>query len=259
MRIFANISRPVSKIGAIGLVGLLAACAQPAPGPSGFHDPNEPRNRKIHDFNRKVDQAVLRPASGAYGSTIPKPVRTGVSNFSSNLGLPSAVLNNLLQADLRGAVHNTTRFFINSTVGLGGLFDPASGAKVYEVEADFGGTLAKWGFAEGAYVELPLAGPSTNRDAVGLLVDLVTDPVGQVLPRGEKYIATTTTVLDAMNSRYTFTDTVDSVLYESADSYAQLRLFYLQNRRFELGEEASADGVDPYSDPYFDPYEDPYE
>ena len=255
MRIFAAISRPVLNIASVGAVFLVAACSQPAPGPSGFHDPHEPRNRKVHAFNRGVDKAVLRPASGAYGSAIPKPVRTGVSNFSSNLGLPSAVLNNLLQADLRGAVHNTTRFFINSTVGLGGMFDPASGAEVYEVEADFGGTLAKWGFSEGAYVELPLAGPSTNRDAVGLLVDLVTDPVGQVLPKGEKYIATGTTVLDAMNSRYTFTDTVDSVLYESADSYAQLRLFYLQNRRFELGEDASADDTDPYFDPYEDPYE----
>ncbi len=158
-----------------------------------------------------------------------------MSLFSENVGLPGAVLNNLLQGDIEGITRNTLRFVINSTVGVLGLFDPPAHIGIDEVETDFGETLAVWGIPEGAYVELPFLGPSTERDAVGRLVDIVIDPLDGVGSAPMSDYGTAARVADIVIDRGDFGDTLDSVLYESADSYAQSRLFYLQNRRFELG------------------------
>ena len=122
----------------------------------------------------------------------------------------------------------------------------------------FGGTLAAWGAPEGAYLELPLLGPSTQRDAAGKVVDLFTNPLSYVLVAPERHAGTVARVFDRVGTRDRFGDTIDSVLYESADSYAQTRLIYLQSRRFELGDAASGAYADPYAETVTDPYEDPY-
>ncbi len=239
---------------------LLSACSVPGPGgaPGGIHDPYEETNRRNHEINRAIDRGLLRPAGKGYTTVVPVPVADTVSNFADNLSLPGMVVNNVLQGDFGGAVHNSFRFFVNTVFGIGGLGDPASEVGIDAVETDFGETLHVWGVPEGAYVELPLFGPSTERAAFGKAVDFVIDPLGFVLPKPEKYYGTGVKVLSKVGSRGRYSDTIDSILYESADSYAQSRIIYLQNRRFELGSDGDSSYVDPYDDPYGDPYADPY-
>lgn len=232
----------------------------PGPGeaPDGIYDPYEAVNRRNHEINRALDSAFIGPAGKRYGKALPDPVEKTVSNFASNLSLPGAIVNNLLQADLKGAGQNTLRFLVNTVMGFGGLGDPAGEIGLYKDDADFGQTLAVWGAPEGAYIELPVLGPSTERNAAGKVVDLFLDPLAYVLPSPEKYYGTAAKALARLGDRGRFADTIDSILYESADSYAQARLIYLQNRRYELGADDTSNYVDPYDDPYGDPYADPY-
>jgi phospholipid-binding lipoprotein MlaA len=230
----------------VGLaLAALSACT--APAPSGIDDPYEGFNRKVHGFNTTVDKNVIRPL--AKGTTfIPEPISKGVSNFASNLSLPGTVANDLLQANIGDAAHNSLRFLVNTTVGVGGLFDPATPAGAPERPTDFGETLHVWGMAEGAYTELPLFGPSTARDALGTVVDYTLNPLAMLVPEDRLWVGTAAKAYSKLNMRGRYSDTVDSILYESADGYAQARLLYLQNRRYELGQtETEADFEDPYA------------
>lgn len=247
------------RVAVLAVILPLAACAA-APVPTGIDDPWEAGNREVHAFNKGLDQALLRPA-GRAAAQLPEAVRVPAVNFARNAGLPSAIVNNVLQGDIGGAATNVMRFVLNTTVGVLGLADPAGAIGLHEVDADFGGTLARWGVPEGAYLELPVLGPSTERDAAGRVVDLLLDPLGHLggdrlepIRRGHWPAWAAEQVID----RGRFSDTVDSVLYESADSYAQMRLMYLQNRRFELGQGRDDAYIDPYGDSsaYIDPYED---
>ncbi|MEC3859803.1 VacJ family lipoprotein [Mesobacterium sp. TK19101] len=227
----------------------VAACSTPGPGqaPDGIWDPYETTNRRTHEFNKGLDRALVRPAGKGYATVVPDEVQDVVSNFADNLGTPASMVNQTLQGDVAGVMHNFFRFTINSTIGLLGLFDPATDMGLPERPSDFGQTLQVWGVPEGAYVELPLLGPSTERDTAGRVVDMFTNPLEYALPRPERYYGTATRVASKVGDRGRYSDTVDSILYESADSYAQARLIYLQNRRFELGEEAKDTYIDPYA------------
>jgi phospholipid-binding lipoprotein MlaA len=233
-----------------GLVLLvLAGCT--VPNPSGINDPYEERNRRVHEANRDVDRALIAPLAGGTGSGASRSLLKGVGNFASNLNLPSVVFNDLLQFRLGLAAQNSTRFLINTTVGIGGLFDPSTAMGLHEESTDFGETLHVWGMPEGKYVELPLVGPSTERDMIGTVVDIFTNPLTFGAPAPERYLSPLVKGAMQINSRLTYADTVDSILYDSADSYAQARLIYLQSRRYKLGqtvEEGASD--DPYADPY---------
>jgi phospholipid-binding lipoprotein MlaA len=243
------------RIAAVAVLSVLSACG-PAPAPSGIDDPNEANNRQVHAFNRSIDHALLRPTANTYSSLLPEPIEDGVSNFAQNLDAPGDVVNNVLQLRLGKAVENTLRFAINSTLGIGGLFDPATALGVAGDPTDFGETLHVWGAPEGEYAEVPFIGPTTGRDTLGLVVDVALNPVRLVLPNPESYYATGAKIASGLSKRARYGDTVDSILYESADSYAQTRLLYLQNRRFELGQTAGgAEGG--FEDPYAD-FEDPY-
>jgi phospholipid-binding lipoprotein MlaA len=244
---------PTSRLRAGLLVLALAALAACGPKPAtGIYDPLEPTNRAIHNFNKSIDRAAVRPSANAYGTVVPGPLRQGVQNFALNLGEPSNLANNLLQFRLDDAIVNTIRFAVNSTVGIGGLLDPATAMGIPDPRTDFGETLAVWGVGEGAFIELPIAGPSTVRDTVGIVVDIVYDPVRYILPTAEANYATGIQVAAGLGRRYRYSKTIDSLLYESADSYAQTRLLYLESRRFELGQRTEGEGdfVDPYEDPY---------
>ncbi len=231
-------------------VSMLVACAAP---PVSDADPYESANRRVHAFNQGLDRAVIRPAARAVAPVAKSPVGTAIGNAADNLSMPSVILNSVLQGRMEDTVHNTWRFALNTTLGIGGIFDPAGAMGLSERDADFGGTLHAWGAGEGAFLMLPVVGPSTERDALGMVVDAVTDPVGHVLPSRERRWATGIKLGSKLVDRARFGDTVDSILHESADSYAQTRLLYLQNRRFELGQEAADDAfIDPYADPYGD-------
>jgi phospholipid-binding lipoprotein MlaA len=230
----------------LSAIAALTACTAPTPGEQ-FNDPYEGTNRSVHAFNKGLDRVILRPA-GQVATAVPEEFTGPVANFADNVGLPSMIANGLLQADIGGSATNTMRFLLNTTVGIGGLFDPAGAIGLNEESTDFGETLAVWGMPEGAYVELPVFGPSTERDAVGTIVDLVFDPLQSVGTASQLKYGTGARVAGLAISRGTFMDIFDSVLYESADSYTQARLAYLQNRRFELGEAPSAASeIDPFA------------
>lgn len=246
---------------------MLSACAAPTTRDS-VNDPLEGLNRAVHGFNRGFDRAVAGPSAKAYVTILPDPVTTGVSNFSSNLELPSNVVNSILQLRLEDASHNALRFMVNTTIGLGGLFNPAKEFGLEGIDTDFGETLYVWGVGEGPYVELPFFGPYTGRGAVGFVVDFFTSPVlaAANTPR-QKNIRYLTYVLDSLKTRADFDAFFNDIYYNSADSYAQARIVFLQNRRFELARSGEETYLDPYDDPYnaasedtyVDPYEDPYD
>lgn len=238
----------------IAVFSVLASCG-PAPVGEGIADPYEQSNRSVHRLNLALDRSVVAPGAKGYGDIVPKPVKEGVSNLADTLELPSNIANSLLQARVGKAGQNTLRLALNLTLGIGGLIDAATVFGVPEADTDFGETLYVWGVGEGNYVVLPFFGPSTERDAVGVVVDAVLDPVGAILPTDEARAALGIRAAGVLGDRDRFSDTIDSILYGSADGYAQQRLLYLQNRRFELGQAGPAGTGDAG---FIDPYEDPY-
>ncbi|ALN62187.1 vacJ like lipofamily protein [Lysobacter antibioticus] len=151
----------------------------PASVPGAF-DPWEKYNRKMHRFNMAVDRGVARPLARAYSKVVPRPVRLGVSNFFNNLGQPVSILNALLQGKPKQAAQALGRFALNTTLGIGGIFDPASDAKLPNRSEDFGQTLGVWGWKRSRYVELPFFGPRTVRDSFGALGDAPLSPLRHV-------------------------------------------------------------------------------
>lgn len=237
----------------------LSACAQGKP-PVGINDPHEENNRQTHAFNKALDRTFVDPLSDGYGSIIPDEMRLLVSNFSQNLGEPGNSYNFVLQGKFKAAGTSLLRFAVNSTAGIFGIVDVVEEFGTAGTETDFGETLHVWGVAEGTYEELPFFGPSTTRDTVGFAVDIFVNPLTFLNFEGLRQIGIASYLVARLDDRYNYSSTVDSVLYDSSDSYAQSRILYLQNRRYRLGIDAAEFGsdADPYADPYLDPYEDPY-
>ncbi|RKF12880.1 VacJ family lipoprotein [Roseovarius spongiae] len=247
---------------------VLTACGAPDPALNrdAPYDPYEAENRRMHAFNRSLDRTLIRSAGKGYSSAVPDDIEMVIGNFADNMSLPVAIVNNILQGNGKSASEDFYRFLVNSTIGLGGLFDTATELEMPAPSgADFGQTLYVWGVHEGPYIELPLLGPSTTRDAVGRTVDLFANPLKYALESPESYIPTAASASKALTTRGRYSETIDSVLYDSADSYAASRSLYLQNRRFKVGRGSS----DAYLDPYDtgsgaqtspgDSYEDPYD
>lgn len=251
----------MAGLGAVFSAVLLGACSVPDE-PVEIYDPYERTNRKIHSFNKGLDSVVVRPTSKVYGIVLPKPIRTGVSNLANYLDTPRFIINDVAQGNIDDAGHNFARFVLNTFFGLG-VLDMASSIGVESRRTGFGETLYTWGVREGAYIEMPAFGPSNERDAVGQVVDFASNPISYVANGVDWWMTTTANVMDRVGQRYEFGSTIDSLLYGSADSYAQNRNLYLQNRRFELGDEDDF-ALDPYAgdfatDPYADDfYADPY-
>ena len=247
-------------------VMLVAGCATQDPAATrDVFDPYEGENRRMHEFNRGFDRSLLRPVSKGYAAVVPDDIETGVVRLAENLSLPADIVNNVLQLNMRGAFQDTARLLVNTTVGLGGVFDPASEmGMVAPTNTDFGETLHVWGVREGAYIELPLLGPSTTRRTFGYFFDLFTNPLTYVLESPENLIGTAAGVASGLSRRQRFSKTIDQILYESEDSYALSRSIYLQNRRFELGGTTGEGYNDPYDAPGGDgaaatTSEDPYD
>lgn len=239
---------------------LLTSCAGTTPAPDEINDPFERTNRSIHAFNKEVDRNVLRPASRGFGTVTPEPVKQVIGNLANTLDLPGDVVNNVLQLNIEDAATNTLRLGVNLTMGVAGIFDAATALGLPNAPTDFGETLHVWGVGEGPFLEIPFTGPTTLRDATGTLVDLLANPVANALPSREAFAANAVKLISRVRDRDRFASTVDSILYDSADSYAQSRLIYLQNRRFQLGQldrVGESTTADPDSD-FIDPYEDPY-
>ena len=199
------------------------------------HDPLEPVNRKIHDFNTGLDKYLLGPVSRGYVRVTPDPVRRAVTNFFANLDNPRIAVNNLLQGKPQETAQDVFRFGINTTLGIVGLFDVATEIGVPRHDEDFGQTLGVWGLGEGAYLVLPLFGPSNLRDGVGRIVDAPLDPVYH-LDSGPAFLLT---AADVINLRANL-DAAIRQLDTAFDPYSFLRASYLQ-RRQQLVRDGAAD------------------
>lgn len=141
----------------------------------GDNDPLEGGNRVFYGFNNLLDKAFIEPVAELYMDHTPEPIRSGISNFFDNLAYPGVIINNILQGKIKDGFKGTGRFLVNSTIGIIGLFDPATHMGLQRQEEDFGQTLGAWGAGEGAYLVVPVIGPSSVRDAPGLVMELFTN------------------------------------------------------------------------------------
>lgn len=207
-------------------------------------DPWEGFNRKVFAFNDVLDRYALKPVARGYRFITPDPVETGVGNFFSNLGEPRTALNSLLQGKGSNASVATGRFLINTTVGIGGLFDVASRMEVTGREEDFGQTLAVWGLEAGPYLVLPLLGPSTVRDTAGLPLDMYAYPTTYVEDDELRMGLTALRVIDARAGL------LDQEALIRGDRYSFIRDTWLQQRRFEVSD--GEQGEDPFASDDFD-------
>lgn len=217
-----------------------------AAGPAAAFEPNdplEPINRVVFGLNELVDVVLLGPVSEAYGE-LPSPVRTGVRNVLDNLRAPVTFVNDLLQGEPDRAGTTFARFFINSTLGLFGLFDIASELGHPQHKEDFGQTLAVWGVGDGPFLMLPLLGPSTVRDLGGLAVDqLALDPWGTIA--GSEWQAARAGT-EAIDTRHRLDPVIRDVRRNSLDAYATVRSAYAQRRAAEIRNGRPPVGQPPY-------------
>lgn len=252
--------------GALIAVSLLAGCAQvpSANDPEALaeyqeiNDPIEPLNRAIFGFNRMVDTMLLRPVATLYKGVIPPVIQDLVNNFLNNLKTPVVLLNDVLQGEGERAGVTATRFVINSTVGVLGFGDPATSMGYARHGEDFGQTLGVWGAGEGPYIVLPILGPSNPRDAVGKVVDVLTDPVWHYAQNTDReYIPNERLVAEGVNFRARNMDDIDDLERTSLDYYAAVRSLYRQIRADEIKNGAppstnglpAMGGLSPMDDP----------
>ncbi len=228
---------------ALSLAIGLAACAvePPADDPEAvaefkeLDDPLEPTNRVFYVVYDRFDTYVLEPLARTYRKVVPDPVRTGLTNTLSNLNTPVRLGNDILEGKPRRAGDTTMRFLINSTVGVLGVFDVATGLGYPKHDNSFGLTLANWGVPDGPYLFLPIVGPSSPRDLTGFAVDTVGDPfywIGQGAV--VKALDWTRFYVESVNSREKALDPIQSIKRTALDPYATFRSLYRQYRASQL-------------------------
>jgi phospholipid-binding lipoprotein MlaA len=203
------------------LVGPIAARADDEPS-----DPLEGLNRGVQAFNDTADRWVLKPAAKGYRKVLPQTIRTGVGNFFQNLKYPVVIVNQFLQGKIGLGMSDTGRFLMNTTLGLGGLFDPASHAGMPEHDEDFGQTFATWGIGRGPYIVIPLLGPSTVRDGVGSLLNFTVTPTGYITDDNTRYSLLALYVVQARAG------VLDAEKLITGDRYIFMRDAYLQRREY---------------------------
>lgn len=202
-----------------------------APVLGAVADPLQTYNRKMFAFNDAIDRYFLAPIARGYVAVTPKPIRTGVRNVFRNIAEVPSVANGLLQGDIPAAAYDTTRFIVNSTVGLGGIFDVAGHLELpandYE---DFGQTLAVWGFRSGPYIVLPIFGPSTIRDGIAKPVDWNFDPLTFIDHDMTSYSVKFANVVNIRAQLFPFESAITGDKYEFIrDAYLQRRAFLINN------------------------------
>ncbi|MBI2296016.1 MAG: VacJ family lipoprotein [Betaproteobacteria bacterium] len=205
-------------------LALLGGCASTG----NPRDPLEPINRGIYHFNDGVDNLIVKPAAEIYRGVLPQVVRTGVSNFFSNISDVIVALNNLLQGKVTQAVSDVGRIVVNTTAGLLGVIDVATEIGLEKHQEDFGQTLGYWGIGDGPYLVIPFLGPSTLRDAVGLVGDWKTSPITYVDPTRDRNALYG---LWFLNRRSELLETSKILETAALDPYEFVRDAYLQRRR----------------------------
>ena len=221
---------------------MLSSCATKGTNPD---DPYEPFNRKIYNFNTVIDTHILKPPAKVYAAVVPAQVRAGINNVYDTVNMLPTVANDLLQADWNTAIKDTWRFIINSTIGIAGIFDPASTFKLPPHSNDLGLTFAKWGDKKSPYLVIPFLGPSTFRDGMGLMFDYA-------LFTPYPYIKSDAVLYGILGLRYIDLRSqmfdADKLMADAIDKYAFMRDAYLQHRQYlmtgEQQQESSALYVD---------------
>jgi phospholipid-binding lipoprotein MlaA len=212
----------------------LSACATKDPEAVAQHDPWEPSNRAVFNFDVQLDKAVATPVAKFYRSAVPELARDGIHNALTNLNAPVVFVNDTLQLDGDKATDTFGRFMVNSTVGLAGLIDVASKVGIPYHDNDFGITLGKGGAAEGSYLVLPFLGPKPPRDLVGQGVDIAFDPLTYMSWNDSTLYMIVRVGLGVLDDRAASIDAVESIERSSIDFYATTRSLYRQNRAAQI-------------------------
>ena len=201
----------------------------------------EGTSRAIFKFNMAFDDAVLEPIAKGYNK-LPEPIKIGTSNFTSNIGMLLSIPNNILQGNFKQLGHATGSFIVNTSVGILGFLNPAEKMGLKPHKEDVGQTLGTYGFGSGCYLVLPILGPSTARDALGMIVDTFADPFAHVTLREHELLGASGNLLDyysvkgagAVDFRSDNITNFDSIEKNSLDLYSSLKSIYLQDRENKI-------------------------
>jgi phospholipid-binding lipoprotein MlaA len=231
-------SRLTALCGTLALLLLATGCATVPPGPKDPRDPLERINRTTFAFDDALAHHVALPIGHAYRAVTPTFVRRGIANFFENIHTPDIMANDLLQGKFGAFGQETTRLVLNSTVGLGGLLDPASAVGLPKDDNDFGRTLGTWGLPPGPYFVLPLMGPSDIRDALGKIPDQFANPQNYIGNKEWFYAVYSLNLLNTFSE--TLIPTYELLDQQNAfDRYAFARNAYLQRREFQIHGESN--------------------
>jgi phospholipid-binding lipoprotein MlaA len=209
----------------------LSGCMTAGPDPQ---DPYEDFNRQMFSFNEGLDKAVIEPVAYGYRAVTNEPVREGVGNFTNNLGEPLTFVNHVLQGKLPDAGATFGRFVLNTTIGIAGVFDPASSLGIARTQEDFGQTLGAWGVQSGPFLVLPLFGPTNGRDLVGKGGDIALNPLNYPEFENDDSIRLGLAALGGINAREGAIETVDE-LRNQIDPYTTVRRLYGRTRAADIG------------------------
>jgi len=219
------------RITALVLLSLLGGCTSMPGEYRDPRDPLEPYNREMYKFNKAIDDAVVKPIAKGYKTVTPEPLSRGITNFFNNLADVTSAVNNLLQFKLSRAGSDVGRLAVNSTVGILGFFDVATNMGLASYKEDFGQTLGYWGADSSPYLVLPLLGPSTLRDTIGLGGDIVTNPLFSFQ---EQKVYWGLVALDFVDQRADVLTTGEILEEAAIDPYIFIRDAYLQRRRDQI-------------------------
>ena len=208
------------------------AAAEPSNGE--IQDPWEGFNRRMFAVNDAVDGALIVPAARAYRAVTVKKQRKGIRNFLANARTPVIFVNDLLQGEFKRAGTTMGRFVVNTTIGFGGMGDPAERLGLEQHSEDFGQTLAVWGAPSGPYLVLPFFGPSTLRDGFGAGVDTAIDPLTWVRTDAASLTRYTRAGVTALSLREPLIEPLAQIEENSLDFYSSVRSFYFQSRQREI-------------------------
>ncbi|AJE97986.1 VacJ family lipoprotein [Pandoraea apista] len=228
-----------SAVLAAGAMALAGCATVTNPNPA---DPIEGFNRSMYSFNDTLDKAVMVPVAKGYRFAVPEPARDMVTNFFSNVGDVYNFANNLLQLQVTAAAQDLMRLTINTFFGVGGLFDFATPAGLPKHSQDFGVTLGKWGLPDGPYLVLPLLGPSTVRDTVGMAGNMFIDPTSYIKP---DWVSYTIYGVRLVNTRANLLDASNLLEAAALDPYSFTRDAYLARRKFLINGGASGNAALP--------------
>ncbi len=209
------------------------------------NDPIELFNRFSFAFNLALDTFIFKPAAATYRALLPGEVRDSVQNFFRNLEAPVILANDVFQGEMERAETTLVRFVINTTIGVLGLFDMAADMGYPYHDEDFGQTMAVHGVSEGAYLVIPVFGPSSFRDGFGILVDIFLDPltyVSQAYDAEDALLART--VISGIDTRSRHIEDLENLQRDAIDFYARIRSLYRQKRQSDINN-GEVDGVTP--------------